>query len=135
MTISTATNNATVPDVVSFTGIYSPLDITEADGDNTKLYLGAGNKLYYPSTTMTIGSCRAYFQLLGDLTAGEPEPGKQSIRSFEMNFDEEEMGIRVMEDGRGKMDDAWYTIDGRRIIGMPAAKGVYICGGRKVIIK
>lgn len=130
-----ATNNATVPDVVSFTGIYSPLDITEADGDNTKLYLGAANKLYYPSTTMTIGSCRAYFQLLGDLTAGEPEPGKQSIRSFEMNFGEEEMGIRLMEDGRSRMDDAWYTIDGRRIIGMPAAKGVYICGGRKVIIK
>jgi hypothetical protein len=40
-----------------------------------------------------------------------------------------------MEDGRGKMDDAWYSIDGRRIDGKPTAKGMYIYNGRKMIIK
>ena len=135
VTISNATNNATVPDVVTFTGTYSPVSITEAEGDKTKLYLGAGNTLYYPSSTMTIGAFRAYFQLLGDLTAGEPESGKQPIRAFNLNFGEEEMGIRLMEEGRGRMEDAWFTLDGRKLMQKPVAKGIYICGGRKVIIK
>ena len=103
-------------------------------GDNTKLYLGTDNTLYYPSSTMTIGSFRAYFQLLGDLTAGEPEPGKQPIRAFNLNFGEE-MGIRLMEEGRGSMDDAWFTLDGRKLMQTPVAKGIYIRGGRKVMIK
>ena len=104
-------------------------------GDNTKLYLGTDNTLYYPSSTMTICAFRAYFQLLGDLTAGEPEPGKQSIRAFNLNFGEEEMAIRLMEDGRSRMDDAWFTLDGRKLMQTPVAKGIYIRGGRKVMIK
>jgi hypothetical protein len=100
------------------------------EGDNTKLYLGTDNTLYYPSSTMTIGSFRAYFQLLGDLTAGEPEPGRQPIRVFNLNFGEEEMAIRLMEDGRGKMDDAWFTLDGRKLMQTPVAKGIYIRGDR-----
>ena len=78
------------------------------EGDNTKLYLGTDNTLYYPSSTMTIGSFRAYFQ---------------------------EMGIRLMEDGRSRMDDAWFTLDGRKLMQTPVAKGIYIRGGRKVMIK
>ena len=32
-------------------------------------------------------------------------------------------------------DGAWYTIDGRKIQGKPTAKGIYINGGQKVLIK
>ena len=31
--------------------------------------------------------------------------------------------------------DAWYSMDGRRLSGKPSAKGVYINNGRKVVIK
>jgi hypothetical protein len=31
--------------------------------------------------------------------------------------------------------DAWYTLDGRRLDGQPTAKGLYIHGGKKVIVK
>ena len=31
--------------------------------------------------------------------------------------------------------DIWYTIDGKRLSGMPTQKGLYICNGRKVVIK
>ena len=31
--------------------------------------------------------------------------------------------------------DAWYTLDGRRLDGKPAVRGIYIIGGRKVVIK
>jgi hypothetical protein len=29
----------------------------------------------------------------------------------------------------------WYTIDGKKLAGKPTQKGLYICNGRKVVIK
>ena len=34
-----------------------------------------------------------------------------------------------------KMDDSWYTLDGRKLEGVPTKKGIYINGGRKVVVK
>ena len=34
-----------------------------------------------------------------------------------------------------KMDDSWYTLDGRKLEGMPTKKGIYINNGIKVVIK
>ena len=31
--------------------------------------------------------------------------------------------------------DAWYTLDGRKLDSKPTRKGLYIHGGRKVVIK
>ncbi len=50
---------------VDFTGSFSPVSI-EA-GDRSVLYLDASNSLFYPNTAMTIGSCRACFQLADGL--------------------------------------------------------------------
>ena len=44
-------------------------------------------------------------------------------------------GIQTMSDVRSKMSDDWYTLDGRKLQGKPTKKGVYINGGRKVVIK
>ena len=33
------------------------------EGDNSKLYLGTDNKLHHPDNNLTIGSCRAFFQI------------------------------------------------------------------------
>ena len=43
-------------------------------------------------------------------------------------------GIKTMEDGRWKMEDVWYTLDGRRLSGKPSQKGIYIYKGKKVCI-
>lgn len=48
-------------DAAFFRGIYSPYTTDEMN--STKLYLGADNTLYTPSTSTMIGSFRAYFQL------------------------------------------------------------------------
>jgi hypothetical protein len=40
-----------------------------------------------------------------------------------------------MRNGYGYEDGGWYTVDGRRLDGKPAQKGLYIHGGRKVVIK
>jgi len=32
-------------------------------------------------------------------------------------------------------NDVWYTLDGRKLDGMPTKKGIYINGGRKVVVR
>ncbi|MBO4754450.1 MAG: CotH kinase family protein [Bacteroidales bacterium] len=121
--------------VVALTGIYDPLKIKKT-GDNTILYLAGGNNLYYPNGKMTIGAFRAYFQLLGELTAGDPT-SPSGVRAFELNFENEETGISTItkEERIIEETDAWYTLDGRRLSSEPTTSGIYINRGRKVVIK
>ena len=122
---------------VTFTGTTSHYTL-EAN-DNTKLYLGANNTLYWPSVDVTIGSCRAYFQLIG-ITAGEPTSTEgQSIKAFVLNFGEEETGIQEIDlsnpSNSSNLSNIWYTLDGIRLNSKPIAKGLYIHKGEKVMIK
>ena len=100
------------------------------------LYLGADNKLYYPDQAMVINACRAYFKLKG-ISAGDLPAG-----AIYLNFGEDATGIETMSDvstgrrtefGNGKMSDAWYTLDGRKLQGKPTTKGVYIYNGKKSV--
>ena len=106
----------------SFKGTYQ--SITFTDEDQSILFLGAGNTLYYPESGATIGAQRAYFDL-----------GTTQARLFVLNFDGEAQGITTTDytdltDSAG----AWYTLDGVRLDGKPTKKGLYIHGGRKVVI-
>ncbi len=47
----------------------------------------------------------------------------------------DETGIFMMSDGIGKMEDVWYDLQGRKLSGKPTQKGIYIVGGKKVIVK
>lgn len=49
-------------------------------------------------------------------------------------FDEDVTGIKTISDVRSEMEDVWYTIDGRKLCGKPAVKGIYILNGKTVII-
>ena len=110
---------------LTFTGTY---DYTQYATENRSiLFLGAGNTLYYPQSGATVGAFRAYFQLNG-ITAG-------NITAARLFFGEETQGIVSMEDGRGKMSDGWYTIDGRKLDGKPVKKGLYIRNGKAVLVK
>ena len=134
MTIDGTHHDATVKGVLTFTGTYAPFSIGEG-GDNTVLYLGEANTLYYPTDVMTIGCQRAYFQLLDGLTAGEPS-SPNAVRVFVLNFGDEATFLN--EELRMKNEEsagAWYTLDGRRLSGKPTKSGVYIKGGRKVLVK
>ena len=44
-------------------------------------------------------------------------------------------GIRTMSDVRSKMSDVWYTLDGRKLVKAPVAKGLYIKNGKKLIVR
>ena len=123
---------------VTFMGAYSPVAITAED--RSILYLGAENTLYYPEAEMTIGSCRAHFELNG-ITAGDQNT---EVRSYELNFGEgatnsidnvQRSLFTVQRSTFNVPSEAWFSLDGRRLNGKPSQPGVYINNGRKIMVK
>ena len=137
VTISDAAANVST-DYVDFVGTYAPVSIYTAE--KTNLYLGADNKLYYPTASdFTVNAFRGYFQLKG-LTASDSSNSNQaSVRAFKLNFgdDDNATGIISVHDSGFTVNgsDAWYSLDGRCLSGRPSRAGVYINKGKKVVIK
>ena len=115
---------------VSFVGTYDTKSIGST-GDNTILYMGAGSTLYYPNSAMTIGACRAYFQLNNGIVAGDPA----SVRTIVMNFDDETTGIVTMAKETEVLKEGWFSLNGMKLYKQPTTKGLYILNGRKVVVK
>ena len=111
-------------DKVIFQGCFDP---TEISGSNN-LYLGAANTLYYPSSSVTINSFRAYFKL--NLPSG------QQAKAFVLNFDDDNETTSIKQiNNAASANDTYYTLDGRRLNDKPATAGLYIINGKKVVIK
>ena len=106
------------------------LGATTISGDvKSILFLGASNKLYNPNAeNPQMKGFRAYFLLKG-------AAAQANARAFVMNFGEGETTgiISLKADGTAYGKEAVYTLDGRRLQGLPSAKGVYIINGKKVI--
>ncbi len=138
-TFRNVTISATEPDSYEATdvfmlGTFSP--VTLRAGDTKKLYLGEGNMLYYPQSDVPVNACRAYFELQGELTAGDVE-SSDLVRSCVLNFDGQETAISEIYSvaKASAVDNAWYTLDGRRLSSEPTAPGIYVNRGRKIVIK
>ena len=110
---------------VSFVGTYSTVQFPGPTPN--VLYLGAEDYLYYPKKAMNFRAFRAYFEL--------DETVPNNIREFHLDFGEETGIQMVLADERAAADaDAWYTLDGRRLAGKPAAKGIYLKCGKTICI-
>ena len=122
---------------VTFRGTFTQVKIDEG-GDNTILFIGDGDQLYWPSEAMSIGACHAYFQLNKGLTVG-------NIANARMVFEEEDpTPIKSLTPnpspyGEGNFGEGrsatWYTLDGRKLSGKPSVKGIYVKGGKKVLVR
>ena len=111
---------------VTFVGTYSPVGIYTSK--NTNLYLGASNKIYYPSAkNFKIGSCRAYFKL-NDPTI--------NARAIVMNFPDDMVATDIKSTTTPSMTkEEWYDLLGRKLKGQPKKSGIYINNGKKVVIQ
>lgn len=110
----------------TFKGILAPTTLTT--DDDTQYFLNkAGTNFVLPSNnTSAMKATRAYITVPA---ASATAQGRQY--SFDFNGTTtgiDNVNISGLEDG------AWYTISGIRV-NRPAAKGVYIHNGRKVIVK
>ena len=111
----------------TFKGTYAPI-VWDAE-DKSILFLGAANHLYWPqpdgSQNPSLGAFRAYFDL-----------GTTGASEFVLNFEGET--VTSIDNGQWIMDNeagAWYDMQGRKLNGQPTQKGLYIHGGRKVVVK
>ena len=122
----TTTVKANNNDVYTFQGILKPTTLTT---NGTQYFLNsAGTYFVLPSnSTSAMKATRAYITVP---TASATAQGRHY--SFDFNGTTtgiDNVNISGLEDG-----GAWYTISGIRV-NRPAAKGVYIHNGRKVIVK
>ncbi len=129
-TTPTAIESATSGlETVRMVGNYAPVTV-KAD-DQSIMFMGDDNSLYYSSEDRTLRNFRAHFEI----------PSQQSAPAlahrFVIDFDGDEVvsgidGIRIVN---SDYTDGWYSLDGRRLNSKPLAKGVYIHNGNKVIVK
>ena len=116
---------------VQMVGCYSHVPVNA--NDKSILFLGDENTLYYSSVNRNIRSCRAYFSV-----PYIKQNAGVKARAFHLEFGDEETTGIITVNGSGLTvgdSDTWYTIDGVRLSGKPAQRGIYINNGNKVVIK
>lgn len=115
-------------------GSVSSQSITPTDGDYTNMIL-VGN-LFQRTKAGTLGANKAYLKVPTSYLNGVS--GAKLMISFDNETEGETTGIHSIENVKLTFDNengAWYTLDGRKLIGKPTQKGVYIHDGTKVAIR
>ena len=120
-------NDVVTDERVRFLGTYLKTAFDEED--KSILLMGGANTLYYPQQGAAIGACRAYFKIGAD-----GEANARRMTAFNIGFGDEQTAITTLAADM-KDSAAWYTLDGRRLSGKPAKAGIYVNGGKKVMIK
>ena len=126
----TIVNKTTTTILTSAVDFIPILGKTTIEGTDAKKILFISNNTLKHPTEMPayMKGFRAYFQLKGDAA---------NAASFNLDFGNgETTGINSLtsepsSNGEGTI----YSLDGRRLSGKPAQKGVYIVNGKKMVIK
>ena len=111
------------------------------DGQQTGQFVRARRK-----TILRPFSCYLEYTGTGDLTGtknaaprrmtrGEGEPLPDAIDIVWLPASGSATGIGATQAAPDGSDQSWYTIDGRRLTGRPAQKGLYIHNGRKEVLR
>ncbi len=111
---------AEVTDVVSFIGNYDPVPLTA--GDQSILYIGAGNQLYYPNANFALNAFRAYFKM---------DDKTKRVKAFVMSFDEDFATGIVSLLGETEEGAVIYNLAGQRL--NKTRQGINIVNGKKVL--
>ncbi len=127
----------------SFQGNYEPFSIVAAgaSGENEGLlsetiFLGANSTIGYAEGERTLHCFRAHFNIPAGGSASQP------VKAYQINFgDSQTTEILSIHNSEFIIhnsltdEEAWYSLDGRRLSDRPRQKGVYIHGGKKVLVK
>ena len=110
---------------VKFIGYYDAFDIDTPANDDI-YYMTSDNTLKHTAKKRTLKACRAYFQF----------SEAAASRLFVLDFgDGKATGVTTTNLSNSTNVDGWYAVDGRKLNGKPAKKGIYIHQGRKNIVK
>lgn len=109
---------------IQFVGLLAAKDITEG-GTVTAAGVTSGGKIAMAKSGTTMKPFRAYFVF----------PSVQAVESCRIMVDGEETGIKIVTDDSSLSTTDTYTIGGQRVDGDNLDKGVYIRGGRKIVVR
>ncbi len=121
-------------------GDYEAVYCYSMNATETNINDGDFVKVKKPSTgfTSTPFRCMMKYKATSEgesVKAREMNTIPSSMKVVLINADGTSTAIDAIDVETEFADDAWYTIDGRKLQGKPAAKGIYINGGQKVLIK
>ena len=117
----------TMEDIYNFYATYAP---TTATAQDPFYYVAIDGTVCF-GNNVTLGSFRWFIRKTNKY-------GETPVYAPEMYFFDGESdvtGITTTNFTNYTNSDAWYTLDGRKLDGKPAAKGIYMNGGKKVVIK
>ena len=102
-------------------------------GSSTDTYYVLGNKNghfgFHKYTGTNMPANKAFLRISGDGNALAP--------SIDLYIDNNATGIENVQSSKLNVqcDNAWYTLEGRKLNAQPTKKGLYIVNGKKVVIK
>lgn len=104
-----------------YTNGYVPLDAYCYDADNGKL------KRVEAENSVNINAGQAYFLM----------PDAAGVNEIDVVFEVETVATGIAETvgDEGQNAGDCYTLDGRKLSGLPVSKGIYIHNGRKFVVK
>ena len=117
-------------------GVLEPTYVAATSGSNTNFILGITDNDYINwsiSSGGTLAANKAYLQLPTASVEKMTVWGAPLRLVFDYG-EGETTGIKITQDD-GLDSEIWYTIDGRKLNGVPTQSGTYIVGGKKVFIK
>lgn len=109
------------------------------DWEGQVWYLG-NNGCYAVRATNAVSDtwgANTYWTVLDTNGDGVPEADYSWAPAFvwQLESDVVSVGIRDIDNGQSREAGAWYTLDGRKLSGKPATKGIYIRNNQKVLVK
>ena len=120
---------STLEDIYSF---YATYDATTATAQDPFYYVNIDGEISLGNDgTVSVGAFRWIIRV-------ESKFGGSTAYARKMTFFDGESdvtGITTTNFTNYTNSDAWYTLDGRKLDGKPAAKGIYVNNGRKIVIK
>lgn len=100
----------------------------EIQNETQKIWVLVRDK-FVRSKSGTLEANKCYLELSG--------PTSVSF-SPELNLEPNTTGVVEVESGKMKVESSageWFTLDGRKVQGIPSKKGIYITNGKKIIIR
>ncbi len=124
---------------VQFRGFFSPVQLQK--NDKKVLYMGGKSTLYYPTADITLNAMRCYFYLY-NVVAGKPSSASNAADIRLVFEDGETTDITLTEIPTAATADSndIYNLSGQRMEspapnGATLPRGIYIMGGKKVVVK
>lgn len=122
----------TIYDQNMLVGVIDPTPLQPTEGQFTNFILNKGT--FYPTSGGTLGANRAYLQI----PTSDYEYMKENSSSVNLSIvfeDKDEDAIQDLQISHQQSDhDTWFTIDGRKLSSRPTLPGIYVNGGKKVVV-